>query len=107
MLDASRRADSAERQLKRRESEAGHLAQRQAGTEAALSAAQEQQAHTAAAAAACQLVLQVGQEVLHSQHITCSAPCSQYPCMHQIRKAPIGAPRHDSITHVAGALAIW
>ena len=79
MLEASRHA---ERQLKRRESEAGHLAQRQADTEAALSAAQEQQAHAAAAAAARQLVLQVGQGALHSRHITCSAPCSQYPCMH-------------------------
>ena len=76
MLEASRRADTTEHQLKRRESEAGHLAQRQADTEAVLSAAQEQQAHAAAAAAARQPVVQVSRGGLRSQHITCSAPCS-------------------------------
>ena len=59
MLDYSRRADAAERQLQRREAEAAHLAQKQTDTEAALSALQEQHTQASAAAAAQQLVLQV------------------------------------------------
>ncbi len=59
MLEASRRADIAERQLQRRESEARHLTQKQACTEQALSELQEQHAQAAAAAAACQLVMHV------------------------------------------------
>ena len=59
MLEASRRADVAERQLQRRASEAGHLAQKQAHTEQALAELQEQHAQAAAAAAARQLVMHV------------------------------------------------
>lgn len=59
MLDASRRADAAERQLQRRGSEAAHSARKQADTEAGLCALQEQHAQAAAAAAAGQLVVQV------------------------------------------------
>lgn len=59
MLEASRRADEAERQLQRRQSEAGHLAQKQSATERALSTLEEQHAQAAAAAAARQLVMQV------------------------------------------------
>ena len=59
MLEASRRADVAERQLQRRESEAGHLTQKQAYTEQALQDLHEQHAQAAAAAAARQLVMHV------------------------------------------------
>ncbi len=59
MLEASRRADVAERQLQRRESEAGHLTQKQAYTEQALLDLHEQHAQAAAAAAARQLVMHV------------------------------------------------
>ena len=59
MLEASRRVDAAERQLQRRESEAGHLTQKQAYTEQALQDLHEQHAQAAAAAAARQLVIHV------------------------------------------------
>ncbi len=60
MLEASRRADVAERQLQRRDSEAGHLIQKQAYTEQTLQDLHEQHAQAAAAAAARQLVMHVG-----------------------------------------------
>lgn len=69
MLEASRRADEAERQLQRRQSEAGHLAQKQSATEQALSTLEEQHAQAAAAAAARQLVMQVC-KCAHTNHLS-------------------------------------
>lgn len=59
MLGASRRADEAEKMLQRKESEARHLAQKQATTEQALLTLEEQHAKAATAAAARQQVMQV------------------------------------------------
>ena len=59
MLEASRRADEAEKELQRRESEARHLAQKQATTEQALLTLEEQHAKTATAAAAQHQLMQV------------------------------------------------
>ena len=61
MLKGSRRADAEERQLQRRESEAGHLTQKQAYTEQALQDLHEQ--HTQAAA-------------------RCSRPAAGHACEH-------------------------
>lgn len=85
MLKASRRADVAERQLQRRESEAGHLTQKQAYTEQALQDLHEQHAQAGAAAAARQLVMHVSTPTqawaFNALKRYSPVPCSSLTCL--------------------------